>query len=139
MRALPASVRTVFTLGLLTTATVPAFAQRGPAPTVSKLPGEVLALACAPALTYEAPVPSLLVTGGQDGHTRKAFMPGDLITINGGVMNGIEVGQEYYVRRAQAATIGPVGRNNPVTIRTTGWVKVWAVDPKMSQIGRAHV
>ena len=59
-------------------------------------------------------------------------------SLNGGVMNGIEVGQEYYVRRAQAATIGPVGRNNPVTVRTTGWVKVWAVDPKMSLVTVSH-
>ena len=138
MRALPASIRTAFALGLFSTIAVPAFAQRGPAATATKLPADVLSLACAPSLTYEAPVPSLLVTGGQDGHTRKAFAPGDLITINGGVMNGIEVGQEYYVRRAQAATIGPVGRNNPVTVRTTGWVKVWAVDPKMSLVTVSH-
>ena len=81
MRALPASIRTALALGLFSTIAVPAFAQRGPAATATKLPADVLSLACAPSLTYEAPVPSLLVTGGQDGHTRKAFAPGDLITI----------------------------------------------------------
>src|SRR5881394_3743464 len=76
-------------------------AQTGPAPTSTHLASEVIALACGPTLAYQVPAPSLLVTGGQDASTRHMFHAGDLVTINGGSDNGIEVGQEYYVRMVQ--------------------------------------
>ena len=45
----------------------------------------------------------LRITGGQDSFVRRIYAPGDLVTINAGTKNGIEVGQEYYVRRLQVA------------------------------------
>ena len=110
----------------------PALAQRAPAATSTHLPGDVLALACAPGVAYEEPIAPLRVTGGQDSFVRRVYAPGDLVTINAGTENGIEVGQEYYVRRIQKDYRRPMSKNAPGNIRTAGWLKIWAVDDKMS-------
>jgi hypothetical protein len=115
-----------------------AHAQRGPAPVSVDLPPEVLGLACAPRAAYEAPPTPLRVTGGQDATVRRAHAPGDLVTINAGRMNGIEVGQEYYVRRLQTSGRNPVTRRTPGTIRTTGWIRVYAIDDEMSLATITH-
>src|SRR5687768_8674851 len=116
----------------------PVSAQRGPAPTVTNLPADVLALACAPQVVYESPAMPLRITGGQDSFVRRAFAPGDLLTINAGRMNGISVGQEYFVRRLQISRREPVTSETPASIRTTGWIKVYAVDDEMSLVTVTH-
>ncbi len=136
MRPIRRSIRILVTAALLA-ATAPLAAQRRPAPGVTHLPEEVMALACSPTLAFEEPLRSLLITGGQESFTHRAFAPGDLITINAGTENGIEVGQEYYVRRVQPAR-APVSRANPATIHTTGWVRIYAVDKRMSLVTVSH-
>jgi hypothetical protein len=131
------SVYTLFTVALLCTATSAA-PQTGPAPTPTHLDTDVVALACAPTLVFERPLASLLITGGQDASTRHGFHPGDLITINGGSDNGVEVGQEYYVRRVQAPRGTGISRATPATLRTAGWVRVYAVDKTMSLVTVSH-
>lgn len=130
---------TLFALtATLAAVTAPALAQRGPAPAPTHLPPEVLSLACAPTLVFEAPPTPLRITGGQDSFVRQTYAPGDLITINAGTDNGIDVGQEYYVRRVIATNLGSVGRDNPATIRTAGWIRVYAVDRRMSLATISH-
>jgi len=124
--------------GVLLAAAPPLAAQRGPAPAISRLPADVIAMACAPTVVFTAPVPSLLITGGQDGYSHYSYGPGALITINGGSDNGIEVGQEFFVRRPQPGRAAGVSRNNPATVRTAGWVRVYATDPKMSLVTVSH-
>jgi hypothetical protein len=85
----------------------------------------------------QAPSPSLLITGGQASFTKHSYAPGDLITINAGTDNGIEVGQEYFVRRVQPARAS-ISRANPATVRTAGWVRVYAVDKTMSLVTVTH-
>ena len=114
-------------------------AQTGPAPTSTRLPADVIALACAPRLVDEAPIASLLVTGGQDASTRHMFRPGDLITINGGSDNGIEVGQEYYVRMVELTQDSSISPTTLTSIRTAGWVRVYAVDKTMSLVTVSHL
>jgi hypothetical protein len=113
-------------------------AQRGPAPIPSRLTAEVIALACAPTLALEQPAVTLRVGGGQDSFFRRIYTPGDLVTINAGTRDGIEVGQEFFARRVQAGAGGSMSRNDPGTIRTTGWVKVYAVDDAMSLATISH-
>ena len=125
------SLAAAITAALLT-AVVPLSAQRAPAPRPTNLPPDVLALACGPTMVYEAPPTPLRITGGQDSFVRKIYQPGDLITINAGTDNGVEVGQEYFVRRVQADAGKPVSRQSPGIIRTAGWIKVYAVDDKLS-------
>jgi hypothetical protein len=131
------SIHIFVTAGLLA-ASASLAAQRGAAPVTTHLPADVIALACAPTLLFETPSPSLLITGGQDSFTRHAYGPGDLITINGGSDNGVEVGQEYFVRRMQPGRASRVSRANPAAIQTTGWVRVYAVDKTMSLVIVTH-
>jgi hypothetical protein len=116
-------------VGLLA-ASSPAGAQRGPAQASTNLSPEVLSLACAPSAALEPPMMPLRITGGQDSFVRRIYAPGDLVTINAGSQNGIEVGQEYYVRRLQVADLAAITRDTPAVIRTTGWIKVYAVDER---------
>ena len=125
------SFAVLMTVGLVA-ATSPARAQRGPAATHTNLSPEVLSLACAPGAAIEPPMMPLRVTGGQDSFVRRIYAPSDLVTINAGSKNGIEVGQEYYVRRLQVANMAAISRETPAAIRTTGWIKVYAVDDDMS-------
>jgi hypothetical protein len=122
----------------LAAATVPAAAQQGPVPQPSTLSPDVLALACAPTMVFEAPPTPLRIMGGQDSFARRVFQPGDLVTINAGNANGIEVGQEYYIRRVQAGR-SAMTRETPGVIRTAGWLRIYAVeDPDMALATITH-
>ncbi len=113
-------------------------AQRGPAAAAAHLPAEVLALACAPKAALEVPNTPLRVTGGQDSFVRHSHAPGDIITINAGSQNGIEVGQEYYTRRVLVSNREKITHETPATIVTTGWIRIWAVDDAMSLATITH-
>jgi len=119
-------------------AAAPVMAQRVPMPEPTNLPADVLALACAPSLTYEAPVTNPRITGGQDSVVRRIHAPGDLVVLDHGAEDGLKVGQEFYVRRVYSTTQKKVDRDNPATVRTSGWIKVYAVDPKMSLATVSH-
>ena len=129
-------------VGLLTTVAVLAAglaldggvarAQRAPSPEPTGLSAEVLSLACAPDLTYDLPTAPLRVTGSQDSAVRGSFTQGDLVVINAGTDDGIDVGQEFFTRRAVPIMRGNVSRDNPATIRTSGWIRVYAVDDELS-------
>jgi hypothetical protein len=119
-------------------AALPVLAQRAPMPQPVNLPPEVLSLACAPKLTFEVPPTPLRVTGSQESNVHRMLGPGDLITINAGTDNGVEVGQEYYVRRAVPIERRPISRDNPATIRTSAWIRIWAVDREMSLATITH-
>jgi hypothetical protein len=115
---------------------LPAIAQRGPAPTATGLTPALLSQACAPSLAYERPEVPLRITGGQDSVVRTAYAPGDLVTINAGAHQGMTVGQEFYTRRALIR--GRASTGTPITIRTTGWIRVYAVDEEMSLATITH-
>jgi hypothetical protein len=115
-----------------------ATAQHAPPPAPTGLSPETLALACAPALAYEPPPKPLRVTGGQSPFARWAYSASDLVTINAGTKNGIEVGQEYFVKRTLVSRGAPITRNTPATIQTTGWIRVYAVDDELSLATVTH-
>jgi hypothetical protein len=121
---------------VLASATVAA--QRGPAAAAANLPAEVIALACAPRAAFEMPNTPLRVTGGQDSGIRYSHAPGDLVTINAGRQNGIEVGQEYYTRRVVIKEREEITPATPATVVTTGWIRVWAVDDQWSLATITH-
>lgn len=133
------STRTgMFVAAALLAAAYPGFAQKGPAATTTHLPPEILSLACAPRAVFEPPMMPLKVTGGQDSFVRRVHAPGDLVTINAGKKNGIEVGQEFYVRRLQVSEQAAITRERPATVRTTGWIRVYAVDDEWSLVTVTH-
>jgi hypothetical protein len=126
-----------FAAGVLAS-TAPVFAQRAPAPSPTGLSTEILALACAPAAVYSQPATPLRLTGGQDNATRRIYASGDLVTINAGSTNGIRIGQEFFVRRILVERGHKSDGTEPVTVRTAGWIKVWAVDDAMSLATVTH-
>jgi hypothetical protein len=133
------------TAALVAALTVPTAAQRGPAPAATHLSADVLALACAPREAVEVPDRSLHVTGGQNSFAHQTYAPGDLITINAGTDNGMEVGREYYVRRLQGTFDNQAGygggmasQNAPSVVNTVGWIKVYAVDNEWSLATITH-
>jgi hypothetical protein len=130
--------RCVLAAAALVAAGAPLLAQTGPPPSMTHLDPEVIGLACAPSLAFARPMTSLLITGGQDASTRHIFRPGDLLAINGGSDNGIEVGQEYFVRRVLGPRGSRISRETPATVQTTGWVKVYAVEKTMSLVTVSH-
>jgi hypothetical protein len=113
-------------------------AQKGPAAAPVNLPAEVIALACAPKAALEVPNTPLRVTGGQDTGNRRIYSEGDLITINAGSQNGIEVGQEYYTRRVLIAEREKITPETPATVVTSGWIRVYAVDDQLSLATITH-
>ena len=119
-------------------ATVPVLAQRAPSAAPTGLPTDILALACAPLSTTSVPSTALHLTGGQDVVTRQIYGSGDLVTLNAGSMNGIRVGQEFYVRRLQVPMGHKADGSEPIIVRTAGWIKVWAVDDAMSLATVTH-
>lgn len=112
--------------------------QRAPGPSSVNLPAEVLSLACAPSLATETPKSVYRVTGGQDSFVRRIHAPGDLVTISGGADSGIMVGQEFFVRRVNTSTQRTISHDRPATIQTAGWIRVYAVDPKMALATVTH-
>jgi hypothetical protein len=122
--------------GLLTGTTLTA--QRGPVTPASKLPPEILSLACAPTALFAQPDASLRVTGGQDSFSKDQYMPGDLLTISAGTKHGIQVGQEFYTRRVLIMRKERVTRDTPATLMTSGWIRIYAVDDEMSLATITH-
>jgi hypothetical protein len=122
----------------LTALAAPSWAQSAPTQVSVNLPLEVLSLACAPTVAFEEPPAPLRVTGSQHSIVHRTFAPGDLITINGGTDNGIDVGQEYYTRRVVPQEKRAIGYDNPAIIRTTGWIRIYAVDRQMSLATISH-
>lgn len=126
------------TCAFVLTIALPAVAQRGPAPAATSLPADVISLACAPSIVYEAPAVPLRISGGQESMRRQSHAPGDLVTLNAGTRGGMTVGQEFYTRRVLASGEVRVSPTNPGTVRTTGWIRVWAVDEDMSLATITH-
>jgi hypothetical protein len=112
--------------------------QRAPLGAPVNMPQEVISLACAPSLTFEAPKATLQVRGGQDSFVRRIHAPGDLVTISGGAQTGVMVGQEFYVRRVVTPAQRTISRDRPATIQTVGWIRVYAVDPEWSLATVTH-
>ena len=113
-------------------------AQRGPSAAAAHLPAEVIGLACAPMAALEIPNTPLRVTGGQDASIRHTHAEGDLITINAGSQNGIEIGQEYYTRRVLIAEREKITPTTPATVLTSGWIRVYAVEETLSLATITH-
>ncbi len=129
------------TAGFVILLTGLASGQRGPAPAATGLAADQIALMCAPApadLPDRAPGQTTIrVTGGQSPVPRYAFAQGDLVTINAGERQGIEVGQQFYTR----TPVPGIDRKHPPSGKvshTTGWITVWAVDPDLSLATVSH-
>jgi hypothetical protein len=93
------------------------------------LPGADKAVACAPSLTIvpeRAPVHPLRVLGAQDTVPRSLLGPRDLVVLNAGLGAGLQLDQQYVIRRA--FVFGRPRKGQLQTIHTTGWLRIIAVN-----------
>ena len=81
-------------------------------------------LACAPMSLPAPPVPAIqVVTGYVDG--RIMFGPGEPLVVNAGTLHGLQVGQQYFVRRYVRDRFTPAAPDFvPNSIHTAGWVTI---------------
>ena len=82
-----------------------------------------MSAACAPSQVMTPPTPSLHVVGAQDTAPRMLFGPRELVILDGGTQAGVQLGQEYYIRRSYSFG-PPPSKTGPRTITTLGWLKV---------------
>jgi hypothetical protein len=110
-----------------------ALSQRSPAIAASHVDAEVLALACAPVAATTPPTATLRISGGQDAYPRLTYAQGDFVTLNAGSKQGLQVGQEFFVRRLVGAPRSlSTSAETASTIRTAGWIRVYAIDEDMA-------
>jgi hypothetical protein len=82
-------------------------------------------IACAPPPTYEpAPAKVLRIAGSQDPTPRTLFGDRELLVIGGGTAAGVELGQQFFIRR----TITYGTSKAPRGARTLGWLRIIAVN-----------
>jgi hypothetical protein len=95
------------------------------APTDALSPQQV-SLACAlPPATSTIRTGALHVVGAQDTIPRSLFSERDLLVVDGGAGRGVEVGQQYFVRRAVSSS---VYSGSAKAIVTAGWIRIVAAN-----------
>jgi hypothetical protein len=84
-----------------------------------------LAVACAPPPSFaDAPAHALRVVGSQDSTPRFLFGDRDLLVIGGGTGAGVQLGQQFFIRRQNMAE-GKSAQRGAVTL---GWLRIVAVN-----------
>ena len=106
-----------------------ALSQKSPAIGASHIDAEVLALACAPVAATTRPNTMLRISGGQDTYPRLTYSQGEFVTLNAGSKQGLQIGQEFFVRRMVSP---PRDIESPAITRTAGWIRVYAIDEDMA-------
>jgi hypothetical protein len=107
--------RSLFTL--LALAPIAAAAQ---APDRVLTPLEMQA-ACGPPTSLQVPAEPLHVIGSQDPENRFVFGTAELLVLDGGSARGVQLGQQFVVRRP---IIQGEDRKNFAAIHTNGWLRV---------------
>jgi hypothetical protein len=101
----------------------PVAAQTG----VPALSATETAVACAAPLTTDDPPPNLpRIIGSQDTSVRTLYSPLDLLVVGAGTQAGLQLGQQFFVRRANR--FGSPADRRWQGARTLGWVRLVAVN-----------
>ena len=89
------------------------------------LSGLAITVACAPPPTFDGePAHALRVIGAQDTSPRALFGNRDLLVVGGGTTAGVQLGEQFFLRRAITFGGGRIARG----AKTVGWVRVVAVN-----------
>ena len=105
---------------LVACAAGPADAQAVNAP----MSAAAVAIACAPPPSLDAaPAEALRIIGSQDGVPRSLFGDRDLLVLNGGTSAGLQLGQQFFIRRTMTFA-SKISRG----AKTLGWIGVVAVN-----------
>ena len=134
MRVAPTALALALALPAAAGAQAPASPRLVPPPASA-----AAALACAPFLAYAAPRSELRVTGSQDTYVKQMMGPGDTLVISGGVDKGLQVGQEFFVRRV-TRTFGARGPdpNHPLPVHTAGRVRIVSTERNIALATITH-
>ena len=118
----------------LVAAAVPVSAAQPPAPQYT--PFE-MAVACAPPPTLDVPAARFHIIGAQDVAPKTEFANRDLLVIDGGTTAGVQLGQQFFVRRANrfGTSDSTVRRGS----RTLGWLRVVAVNDSTAIANIDHI
>jgi hypothetical protein len=93
-------------------------------------------VACGPPPSFDVPTDTLHVVGSQDTVGRFVFGGSDVLVLDGGAAKGVQLGQQYFVRRTQ---IAGEDRVHPAAINTLGWLSIVAVNDKTAIARVDHV
>jgi hypothetical protein len=84
-----------------------------------------VAVACAPPPSFDnAPAKALRIVGSQDSTPRALFGDRDLLVVSGGTAAGVQLGQQFFIRRQNMSG----GRWAQRGAMTLGWLRVVAVN-----------
>jgi hypothetical protein len=96
------------------------------------------AVACAPPPSFDgAPANALHIIGSQDPEPRALFSIRDLLVVDGGTDAGVQLDQEYFIRRSNAYLAKASGFQ--IGSRTVGWIRVVAVNESTAIARVDHV
>lgn len=109
-------------VGMVGVAASAPFAAAQTAQTMSPLE---IAVACAPPPDFDSQPTALRIAGAQDTVRKAVFGQGDLLVLRGGGGDGVQLGQQYFVRRT-LYTNG--AKRVPHGAQTLGWVRIVAVN-----------
>jgi hypothetical protein len=105
---------------------------------VAPKPGLLDQIACAPAGLPLPPIAGMRVLGGYI-HGRIMFGPGDAVIINAGVGQGVQKGQQYFVRRLiHDASMKQPKIGALYGVHTAGWITVVDVKDSMAVATVTH-
>ena len=92
--------------------------------------GEPTEIACAPRVATTVGDRALTVVGSQEGTAKSYFGSADTLVISTGRAAGVDVGQEYFVRRLVSPSRS---MDRPATVlHTAGWVRIVAAEQAAS-------
>ena len=97
-----------------------------------------IAVACAPPPTFDIPEQQpLRVIGVQDTIPRGEYGTRDLLVVNGGSAAGVQLGQQFYVRRANRFGLDAATRRRGA--KTGGWIRIVAVNESTAIASFDHI
>jgi hypothetical protein len=114
---------------VLTAAFVAALAGTAGAQTDTPLTPVQVAIACAPRPSLDGPPDRALhIIGGQDTVAKSVFGNRELLVVDGGTNAGVQLGQQFFVRRASRYPMAMAGYGGGRSATTVGWIRVVAVN-----------
>jgi hypothetical protein len=114
--------------GAMAAAACALIASTAAAQSADKLTPTQIALACAPPpVVATRPDMAPFVNGSQDPVARRVFGTPELLTLTGGTDRGLQLGQQYIVRRIFTTAENHLDRL-PHQEQTVGWVRIVAVN-----------
>jgi hypothetical protein len=113
-----------------------ASAQQTAARALSAMTPLEVQVACGPPPSLDVPSGALRIVGSQDTVGRFVFGATELLVLDGGAARGVQLGQQYVVRRS---IVAGEDRSHPSAVQTGGWLSIVAVNDKTAIAKVDHI